>query len=43
MNSPTGRQATPQFTGLLTGFQITVNCSLAGEPSERIFPLDYLT
>jgi len=40
---PSGRQATPQFTGLLSGFQITVNCSLAGESGERIFPLDYLT
>ena len=42
-NTPCGRQATPQFTGFLSGFQITVNCSLAGEPCERTFPLDYLT
>ena len=42
-STPSGRQATPQFTGLLSGFQITVNCSLAGDPGERIFPLDYLT
>jgi len=42
-STPAGRQATPQFTGLLPGFQITVNCSLAGEPAERIFLLDYLT
>ena len=42
-STPSGRQAIPQFTEPLAGFQITVNCSLAGEPSERIFPLDYLT
>ncbi len=41
--TPSGRQATPQFAGLLSGFQITVNCSLAGNPEERIFPLDFLT
>lgn len=42
-NTPSGRQASPQFTGLLSGFQITVNCSLNGVAGERIFPLDYLT
>lgn len=42
-STPSGRQATPQFTGFLSGFQITVNCSLAGAPGERIFPFDYLT
>ena len=42
-STPSGRQATPQFAGLLSGFQITVNCSLGGEPGERIFSLDYLT
>ncbi len=42
-STASGRQATPQFTGRLPGFQITVNCSLAGEPGERIFPVDYLT
>ena len=38
-----GREATPQFSGLLSGFQISVNCSLAGNPSEKTFPIDYLT
>lgn len=42
-STSSGSEASPQFTGYLSGFQITVNCSLAGEPGERIFPLDYLT
>jgi hypothetical protein len=42
-STPSGRQATPQFAGLLSGFQITVNCSLARKPEEKNFPLDFLT
>jgi len=38
-----GRQAAPQFTAPLPGFQLSVNCSLNSAPGERIFPLDYLT
>jgi anti-sigma regulatory factor (Ser/Thr protein kinase) len=43
VSTPDGRQATPQFTGSLPGFQLSVNCSLNSVPGERIFPLDYLT
>ena len=38
-----GRAATPQFTGFASGFQISVACSLSGEPREAMFPFDYLT
>jgi hypothetical protein len=43
MCTPEGRQATPQFTGSLPGFQLSVNCSLNSIPGETIFSLDYLT
>ena len=43
VSTPEGRQATPQFTARMPGFQLSVNCSLNTVPGERIFPLDYLT
>ena len=43
VSTPEGRQATPQFTAPMPGFQLSVNCSLNTVPGERIFPLDYLT
>lgn len=33
--SPTGRQATAEFTGAFPGVQLSVNCSLNGMPQER--------
>ena len=43
LSTSVGREAIPQFTGYLSGFQLSVNCSLTSPPSERIIPLDYLT
>ena len=41
---PSGtRQAEPQFSGDVPGFQLSVNCSLAGCPREEIFCIDFLT
>jgi len=40
---PAGRQAESQFTIPGPGLQLSVNCSLSGQPREEIFPLDYLT
>lgn len=40
--TPTGRQAQPQFTGAFPGLQLSVNCSLKSKCGERFFEVDNL-
>jgi len=37
IGTPSGREAKSRFIGFMPGFQISVTCSLKGEPGERIF------
>lgn len=40
---PGGREAQPQFIAEAPGLQLSVSCSLNGNPREEIFSIDYLT